>query len=79
MIEVKINLVPFGQQDYTKQIGYIKIWNDATGTAEIGNYGYEIIEESGEVIHSGQYKGFYRSKGVFLLLNEILDDVHVGV
>ena len=79
MIEVKINLIPFGDYKYEKQIGYIKIWNDGTGSYEIGNYGYEVIDEDGEVINSGQYKGFYRSKGVFLLLNEILDEMHIGV
>ncbi len=79
MLEVKINLVPFGDYSNEKQIGYIKIWNDGTGNVNIGNYRYEIIEEGGEIINSGQYKGFYRSKGVFLLLNEILDDVYKGV
>ena len=72
MIEVKINLVPFGQHEFTKQIGYIKIWNDGAGNYEIGSYGYEIIDEDGEVLKSGKYKNFQRSKGVFVLINAVL-------
>lgn len=72
MIEVKINLVPFGNYKYEKQIGYIKIWNDGTGDVNVGNYGYEILNDYNELIEFGEYKGFERSKGVFLLLKEIL-------
>ena len=79
MIEIKIDLVPFGFRDHTRQIGYIKIWNDATGTYEIGNYGYKIEDEDGNLVQSGEYKGFKRGKGVFLLLKEILDHAHGGV
>ena len=79
MIEVKINLVPFGRHESKRQIGYIKIWNDATGTAEIGNYGYEIQNDYGELIVSGEYKGHKRRAGIFVLLKDILNDAHSGI
>jgi len=79
MIEVKINLVPYGVYDAAHQIGYIKIWNDATGTAEIGNYGYEIKNDYGDLIVSGEYKDHKRGAGIFILLKDILNDAYSGV
>jgi len=79
MIEVKINLVPFGNYKQERQIGYIKIWNDDTGGIEVGNYGYEISDDYGRLVLSGEYKGFKRGKGIFLLLKEILDFAYSGV
>jgi len=74
MIEVKIDMVPFGVEKNRNQIGYIKIWNDATGDSEIGNYGYRIIAESGKVKKEGKYKNFQRNKGIFELLQAILNN-----
>jgi len=76
MIDIRIDLVPFGFRKHTRQIGYIKIWNDATGTYEIGNYGYRIEDEEGNIVQSGEYKGFKRDKGIFLLLKEILNEAY---
>jgi len=78
MIEVKIDLVPFGIYSSTRQIGFIKIVNDATGNAEIGNYKYELRDDRDNIILSGEYKGFKRAGGIFLLLKEILDDCFGG-
>jgi hypothetical protein len=74
MLEIKIDLIPFGYIPKTKQIGLIKIWNDGRGTSELGDYGYEIIHENGDIIRAGEYKGFKRKDGVFNLLKEILND-----
>lgn len=74
MLEIKIDLIPFGYIPKTKQIGTIRIWNDGKGTHSLGDYGYEIIHESGEILFSGEYKGFKRKDGVFNLLKEILND-----
>jgi len=72
MIEVKINLVPFGMREGERQIGYIKLCNDGTGNTEFGNYRYEISDDSGVVI-SGSLRGFKRERNIFHLLKEVLD------
>jgi uncharacterized protein involved in tellurium resistance len=38
MIRVTIELVPFGEEAYKKEIGSIIIANDGTGNQAIGNY-----------------------------------------
>lgn len=74
MIEVKFNLVPFGIREHEKQIGFVKIWNDASGDHKIGNYKYEIHDEHDEFVLKGEYKNFPRlEKNVFHLLQEILN------
>jgi len=72
MIEVKINLVPFGQRNYERQIGFIKLWNDGTGNPETGNYKYEITNDRGLDI-KGELKDFPRKEGAFTLIKEILN------
>jgi hypothetical protein len=74
MIEVKIDLVPFGIRNAARQIGYIKIVNDGTGNAEIGNYYYEVEDEYFKVIATGEYKNFHREEGIFSLLEKVLND-----
>lgn len=73
MLEVKIDLVPWGDRTLTKQIGYAKIWNDATGTVETGNYGFEVRDEGGDIVTRGEYKGHKRTDSVFHLLRDILN------
>lgn len=73
MIEVKINIVPFGIREREKQIGYIKLWNDGTGSNKTGNYGYRITNDRGIDIEGG-LKGFSREDGVFELLKKVLED-----
>ena len=74
MLEVKIDLVPMGDRDRTKQIGYAKIWNDASGGSTIGNYGYEVHDENDVVIIRGKYECFKRlEKSAFHLFRDILN------
>lgn len=73
MLEVKVNLVPFGKRDLEREIGVIKIWNKGTGTERIGNYGYEIVSERGQVVQ-GDLDGFDRSEGALVLIKEILSE-----
>jgi hypothetical protein len=74
MIEIIVNLVPFGIRSRTRQIASMKIWNDATGDHETGNYGYKMMNEKGRVVSAGELKGFKRERGVQYLIKEILDD-----
>jgi len=73
MLEVKIDLVPFGDREYTKQIGYAKIWNDASGDVTVGNYGYRVEDDRGQLVAEGKYKGHKREDSVFHLLKAILN------
>lgn len=74
MLEIKIDLVPMGYRSLTRQIGYVKIWNDASGTDDIGNYKYEVKDERDEIVATGEYKGFKRlEKNVFHLMRDILN------
>ena len=74
MIEVIVNLVPFGQREYTRPIAGAKIWNDASGDSITGNYGYELLNDRGKIVYSGEVKGFKRAKGVEHLIKEVLND-----
>ena len=73
MLEIKIDLVPYGDRTYTKQIGYAKIWNDASGDVEVGNYGYIVEDDRGQLVAEGKYKGHKRGNSVFHLLRDILN------
>lgn len=38
MLRLKLEFVPFGLESQARQIGLVEIWNDGTGTLEVGNY-----------------------------------------
>lgn len=42
MIEVNIDLVPFGEEKYRQVIGAMTIINDGTGDYEVGSYDIEF-------------------------------------
>lgn len=69
MIDIKINMTPFGQ------IAAIHIASDYTsGTLTKGNYKYKIIHK-GRVYRKGNIKGFpRRKKNVIWLLKQVLED-----
>ncbi|RLA01174.1 MAG: hypothetical protein DRQ47_08465 [Gammaproteobacteria bacterium] len=73
MLEVRIDLVPFGDRSRVKEIGYAKIWNDTTGDVEVGNYGYIVEDGRGQLVAEGKYKGHKRGNSVFHLLRDILN------
>ena len=72
MIRVKIELVPYGKEDWARQIGSVIISNDGTGTTAVGNYKYTLSDDTGKI--SGELKEFKRVKGnVFHLLRDVLN------
>lgn len=74
MIDIKINMMPFGQQEYLRLLGAIHISNDGTGTLTKGNYKYKIVHK-GRVYRTGEIKGFpRRQKNVIWLLKRVLED-----
>lgn len=60
MIVVRIELWRFGSPRDVKPLGSVKIWNDATGTATRGNYGFEVLNAAGKVFRKGEVKDFPR-------------------
>jgi hypothetical protein len=50
MLVVKLELWPHGHEDSRQPLGEIRIINDDTGTAQVGNYNVELA-------HSGRYYG----------------------
>lgn len=71
MIRVTVELVPFGREDEKKTIGTMVIINDATGSKEMGNYKFYVLNEKKKDIYSGVYKGFPRALRIWRLIQEI--------
>ena len=74
MLEVDIKIIPYGIREGEHLIGRMTIWNDATGTRDVGNYGYKITTDAGET-YRGDYKNFPRKEGFLKLINNILNEV----
>lgn len=78
MIRVRVDLVPFGNEDEAKEIGQLVLANDGTGNAFTGNYVFVYADNSG-LEYEGSVKDFPRKMGIWELLAECLSnsvDVH---
>jgi hypothetical protein len=71
MLEIKVNIVPFGIKEAKRELFDIKIWNKGDGSNEVGNYGYKITDNKTLEI-KGDYDDFDRKRGALSLLKEIL-------
>lgn len=71
MIRVKVDLVPFGNEDEAKEIGQLVLANDGWGNAFTGNYVFVYADNSGEE-HVGSVKDFPRKQGIWKLIAECL-------
>lgn len=70
MLQVTIELWPFGQEEYKRVIGGLQIANDGTGTKEKGNY---VYRESQNDEWKPSVTGFDRdTKEVERLVYEVL-------
>jgi hypothetical protein len=79
MVRVTLELLPHGSKRGIKEIGKIEIWNDGTGTGNLGNYGYRIYHGGkyafrAEVYKTGSIKGFPRKWSPYRLLQRVLKD-----
>jgi hypothetical protein len=76
MLKVKIELHPFGDVSKKKELASLNIWNDASGTREVGSYGYTIAEPesyfSEEVKGEGEVRDYDRMQPAVRLLYEVL-------
>ena len=78
MLKIPIQLY-FGGFGPPEELARVIIWNDATGTKEIGNYRYEISHK-GELLGQGEIKNFPRLEETSVrLLYLILKDYYEKV
>lgn len=82
MIRVTIELFPMGDETKRREIGKMDIFNDASGSAKIGNYGVRLYKtaefsekNAGKLWRRGEVLGFPRLKlGPYDLLYRALAD-----
>lgn len=84
MLVVKIMMFPGGREDQAYQIGELKIANDATGTAAVGNYDVAVAHGGDFWGRPGDYKtgrvqGHNRRLSPYHLVLEALKSTLCGV
>ena len=72
MIRVRVDLVPFGNEDEAKEIGQLVLANSGSGNVFTGNYVFVYADNSGEE-HAGSVKDFPRKQGIWKLIAECLN------
>lgn len=75
MIEVTVDIVPFGLEERRKLIGKIKIANIYMRPNDMADYGFSLYNESGEITTTGGVKEHQRSLGVWKLLLKVLNQL----
>jgi len=75
MLRITIELVPYGKEEFKREIGRVIIANDGTGDYRIGNYEYTLSDEAGKI--TGRLRGHNRLRSVFHLIREVLNKVLV--
>ena len=71
MIRVKVDLVPFGNEDEAKEIGQLVLANDGYGNVFTGNYVFAYADDSGNECE-GSVKDFPRQQGIWKLIAECI-------
>lgn len=72
MIRVRVDLVPFGNEDDAKEIGQLVIANDGYGNVFTGNYVFVYADDKGNE-NEGSVKDFPRQQGIWKLISECLN------
>ena len=62
MIVLKIEMWPRGEEAKAYPLGSAHIWNDATGTASTGNYGFKLFRKDGRQYRDGVITKFPRKR-----------------
>ena len=62
MIVLKIEMWPRGEEAKAYLLGSAHIWNDATGTASTGNYGFKLFRKDGRQYREGVITNFPRKR-----------------
>lgn len=74
MIEINMEMLPFGYETGRYQIAKIVIVNDATGDLEVANYDVTVYHPTGIPEMKLRIEKFPRRLQIFGLLKEILDE-----
>jgi hypothetical protein len=73
MLRVRVEVVPFGIESDSREVGQMVIANDGTGDNSSANYGFVYANTHGE--HSeGTVKDFARANGFWKLISECLSN-----
>ena len=72
MIKADIYVTSF--EGRPNKIGTVRAVKTNGGDLEEGDYSYEILGQSGNLLKEGELKGFNRRRGGFQLISELLRD-----
>lgn len=72
MIRVRVDLVPFGNEDEAKEIGQLVLANDGWGNVFKSNYVFVYADDNGNE-YEGSVKDFPRKQGIWKLIAECLN------
>ena len=72
MIRVRVELVPFGNEDEAREIGQLVLANDGHGNMFTGNYVFVYADNLNEE-REGSVKDFPRKRGVWQLIAECVN------
>ena len=77
MIVIKIELWPKGNADKSKEIGRAYLWNDGSGTKNVGHYKGKVMRRGSQKIwKEGTVKNFPRLRlKVWNLVYRFLDNI----
>jgi hypothetical protein len=73
MLRIRVEVVPFGVESDSREIGQMLIANDGTGDSSSGNYVFVYANTHGEH-YEGTVKNFARKNGFWELISECLAD-----
>ncbi len=71
MIRVRVELVPFGNEENSREIAQMVIANDGTGNSDLGNYGFARSDTFDH--EEGAVFTFDRKRSVWELIGKCLD------
>lgn len=72
MIRVRVDLIPFGNEDEAKEIGQLVLANDGHGNVFTGDYVFVYADNHGAE-HEGSVKHFPRKQGIWELISACLN------
>jgi len=73
MIKITVELHPFGLESEKRTLLEGIIWNDASGTLEVGNYKYTMHKD--KKIFNGEVKNHNRAEPVQNLLMNVFNNI----
>lgn len=72
MLRVTVELLPFGDFDKKRTITVLDIWNDGTGTPQVGNYKATLIDPRNKSVQTTELMGWDRALSAWKLVAKVL-------